>query len=142
MSLPQALVDILAEHLARLGLTAAHAEALVFPAPSGVVWSYSNYRRRIWQPASLTAGLAGTGFHDLRRTATTQLVLAHVDLKTAGTRLGHSDPRLTLAVYAQATSEADRAAADIVASRFSAAMGLDDLDRFSTDSPGRGTAGA
>jgi hypothetical protein len=30
---------------------------------------------------------------------------------TAQTRLGHSDPRLTLAVYAQAAPEADRAAA-------------------------------
>jgi hypothetical protein len=35
-----------------------------------------------------------------------------VDLKTAQTRLGPSDPRLTLAVYAPATGVADRAAAD------------------------------
>ena len=39
---------------------------------------------------------------------------AGIDLKTAQTRLGHSDPRLTLAVYAQATSAADRDAADRV----------------------------
>jgi hypothetical protein len=45
-------------------------------------------------------------------------VLAHVDLKTAQTGLGNSDPRLTLAVYAQATSEADRAAADLLGQRF------------------------
>ena len=38
----------------------------------------------------------------------TALVVGNVDLKTVGTRLGDSDPRLTLAVYAQATSEADR----------------------------------
>jgi integrase len=142
MSLPLMLVDILAEHLARLGLTAADAEALVFPAPNGMVWSYSNYRRRIWQPAVSEAGLAGVGFHDLRRTATTQLVLAHVDLKTAGTRLGHSDPRLTLSVYAQATSDADRAAAESVAGRFSAAMGFEDLGRISTVSPEQSSAGA
>jgi hypothetical protein len=41
-----------------------------------------------------------------------------VDIKTAQSRLGHSDPRLTLAVYAQATTEADRAAADRLGARF------------------------
>jgi len=38
-------------------------------------------------------------------------VLAGIDLKTAQTRLGHSDPRLTLTVYAQPTTEAEKAAA-------------------------------
>ena len=42
------------------------------------------------------------------------MVSAGIDLTTAQTRLGHSDPRLTLAVYAQATSAADRDAADRV----------------------------
>jgi integrase len=44
-------------------------------------------------------------------------VLERIDLKTAQSRLGHSDPRLTLAVYAQATTEADRAA-DALGRRF------------------------
>jgi hypothetical protein len=34
-----------------------------------------------------------------------------VNVKTAQTRLGHSDPRLTLAIYAQAATEGDRSAA-------------------------------
>jgi hypothetical protein len=38
-----------------------------------------------------------------------------VDVKTAQTRLGHADPRTTLSIYAQATTEADRAAADLLA---------------------------
>jgi hypothetical protein len=41
-----------------------------------------------------------------------------VDLKTAKVRLSHSDPRLTLAVYAQATLDGDRDAADRLAARF------------------------
>lgn len=41
-----------------------------------------------------------------------------VDMKTAQTRLGHSDPRLTLAIYAQATTEADRSAATRIGARF------------------------
>jgi integrase len=39
-------------------------------------------------------------------------------VKTAQARLGHTDPRLTLAVYAQATTEADRDAADRLGERF------------------------
>jgi hypothetical protein len=46
------------------------------------------------------------------------MVLEHVDFKTAQTRLGHSDPRLTLAVYAQATTAADQAAAHALGDRF------------------------
>lgn len=57
------------------------------------------------------------GFHDLRRTNATAMVLDGVDVKTAQTRLGHSDPRLTLAIYAQATSQGDRAAAEKLGSR-------------------------
>ncbi len=38
------------------------------------------------------------------------MVGAGVDLKTAQVRLGHADPRLTLALYAQATTAGDLAA--------------------------------
>jgi len=41
-----------------------------------------------------------------------------VDVKTAQHRLGHSDPRMTLGVYAKATTEADRAAAQAVGDLF------------------------
>jgi integrase len=105
----------------------------VFPAPEGGPLRYANWRRRVWQPACIATGVGklikdpetkreryeGAGFHDLRRANATGLVLAGVDLKTAQTRLGHSDPRLTLAVYAQATTDADKAAADALGAHFS-----------------------
>jgi hypothetical protein len=37
LSMPEALVDILADHLARAGLTGANAGSSVFPAPGGAV---------------------------------------------------------------------------------------------------------
>ena len=114
----------MSEHMAFMALTGADAVRSCFRHPVAPSGRTPNFRRRIWQPAVLGTGLGGVGFNDLRRTATTQLVLANVDMKTTGTRLGHSDPSLTLAVYAQATSEADRSAADSVGSRFSAAMSL------------------
>jgi hypothetical protein len=46
-------------------------------------------------------------------------VLAGVDLETAQARLGHSDPRLTLGVYARATTDADEAAAIALGERLS-----------------------
>jgi integrase len=46
------------------------------------------------------------------------LVTGGVDVRTAQARLGHSDPRLTLAVYAQAVEEADRRAADTAGAAF------------------------
>jgi integrase len=59
----------------------------------------------------------GFGFHDLRLDAT-GLVMEGVEINTAQSRLGHSDARLTLAVYAQTSTEADRAAANRLGARF------------------------
>lgn len=107
-SLPGALAEMLAAHLSSTGLTGADRERLVFTSPEGGPLDYSHWRRRVWLPALEKAGLDGVSFHDLRRLNATQLVREGVDVKTAQTRLGHSDPRLTLAVYAQVVSEADR----------------------------------
>jgi integrase len=83
------------------------ADALLFFAENGAPLDYSNWRR-VWLPAVKKTKLGNVGFHDLRRANATSLVTSRVDLKTAQ-RLGRSDPRLTLAVYAQATTDADRA---------------------------------
>lgn len=118
MSVPGALVDELAAHLARKGLTAADSDAFVFTAPEGGPLDYSHWRRRVWLPACETARLPGLHFHDLRKANATGMVAAGVDVKTAQARLGHTDPRLTLAIYAQVTSAADEAAAESLGDRF------------------------
>jgi integrase len=118
LAMPTALAALLTDHLARRRLTGADSDALVFVSKEGGPIRYERWRGRVWLPAVRRAGLEGLTFHDLRRANATALVLDGVDLKTAQTRLGHSDPRLTLAVYAQATSEADRAAADALGRRF------------------------
>ncbi len=66
LSMPEALVDILADHLARAGLTGANADSFVFPAPSGGHLSYANYWGRRWQPATTKAGVAGVVMASLR----------------------------------------------------------------------------
>jgi len=70
------------------------------------------------EPACRAANLPGLRFHDLRSMAATALVAAGEDIKTAQTRLGHSSPSVTLGIYARATEQADRLAADAVGAFF------------------------
>jgi integrase len=118
LTMPAELVPIVAEHLARRGLTAAEPDALVFASPTGCPVRPTNWRERQWLPATRVVGLDGLRFHDLRKAAATAMVACGVDVRTAQARLGHADPRLTLAVYAQTTSETDRSAADRLGAHF------------------------
>lgn len=118
LSVPPELMEMLTAHLARRGMDGRDPTAFVFASPGGAPLDYTNWRRRIWKPATVKAGLDGVTFHDLRRANATGLVAEGVDVKTAQARLGHSDPRLTLAIYAQATGDADRSAAARIGARF------------------------
>jgi integrase len=118
MAIPEWLADEVAALMARRGLSAADSVSLLFTAGGDIGLSYTNWRRRTWVPACERAGLAGLRFHDLRSLATTALIAEGVDVKTAQTRLGHSSPQVTLAIYARATLEGDRAAAEKVGERF------------------------
>ncbi len=111
------LSAMLSDHLASRGLSGADRDAHVFAAASGMPLRYDNWKARVWNPAVQTAGLAGLTFHDLKHTAGTELVKAGVDVKTAQARLGHASRVTTLKIYAQATAEADREAADRVGAR-------------------------
>lgn len=106
-----------------IGLRGADGQALLFPSASGAPLSYSNFRQRIWLPAVEAAGLRGANFHDLRRTNASIMIARGVDVKTAQRRLGHADVRLTLELYAQATSVADRTAVDALGTSFSGVFG-------------------
>jgi integrase len=111
---PTWLVDELAALLARRALNAANGGQLLFVSPDRRPLAYTNWRRRVWAPACEKAGVGGLRFHDLRSLAATALVAVGTDVKTAQTRLGHSSARMTLDLYARATNEADRAAANKV----------------------------
>jgi integrase len=112
VAMPTPLSDLLAEHLDKRGLSRADPDALIFTAPDGGPIRYANWRNRVWVPACRAAGFPGLGFHDLRRTNATALVALGVNVKTAQERLGHSDVRMTIGLYAQVEQQADRAAAD------------------------------
>jgi integrase len=126
LAVPEPMMAMLRAHLERRGLTGADGDAWLFPAKDGGELDYSHWRQRVWLPACLGKRLGrwvkenpkdrpqyeGLAFHDLRRANATAMVLAGVDPKTFQTRQGHTDARITLGIYAQATSEGDRAATD------------------------------
>jgi integrase len=118
ISVPHTITAMLAAHLEHEGLTPEEPDSLVFTDEFGGPLRYSNWRRRIWLPSAKAGGCEGAGFHDLRRLNATTLVVGGVDVKTAQVRLGHSDPRMTLSIYASAPATADRAAAETVDRRF------------------------
>ena len=109
------LVELIDQHLERFEV---QADGLLFTSELGGMVNPSNFRQRVWLPARKIAGLPTVGFHDLRRANATALVTSGVDVKTAQTRLGHADSRMTLEVYAKSTNEADRRAADLMAGHF------------------------
>jgi integrase len=78
---------------------------LVFPNTLGKPENPGNVYRRNFQPLLKRAGLAGQGFtlHSLRHTFATTLAAKGVNPGTAQKLLGHSDVRMTLAIYTHAT---------------------------------------
>jgi integrase len=117
-AIPHELGDLIAAQMTANQLTGAEPDRLIFTTSRGQPLDYSHWRIRTWLPAIAKARLVGAGFHDLRRANATTLVAQGVDIKTAQTRLGHSDPRTTLTVYAQTVPEADRAAAKALGRTF------------------------
>jgi integrase len=118
VSAPGWLMHMLADHVASRELTGADAAAYVFVGRvSGEALHYDSWRANVWLPAREAAGFPELHFHDLRHTAASWLVAENVDVKTAQVRLGHTNPNVTLRLYAKAVEERDREAAEKVGER-------------------------
>lgn len=127
LAAPEFLLNMLSDHIASSGLT-GDPDALLFTtarAP-GEPLDYSNFHR-LWLNAvtavKLPAPTGATrqkyfGFHDLRRANATVMSLGDVDAKTAQSRMGHTDIRLTLSLYPQHSTAADKAAAEALGEHF------------------------
>jgi integrase len=69
-----------------------------------------------WRRARDVAGVdARWRLHDLRHWSATRAIAAGHDVRSVATRLGHSNPSMTLRVYAHAVESADAALADSLA---------------------------
>ena len=123
---PRAL-DALKTHKVRQNAERLRAGArwkdhdLVFPNTTGKPVNVGNLYRREFQPLLKRAGLADEGFtiHSLRHTFATALAEKGVHPSTAQKMLGHSDVRMTLAIYTHATHDMQDAATAALEEAFS-----------------------
>jgi len=93
----------------------------VFPDTVGKPMNAANLYRREFQPLLERAGLADEEFtiHSLRHTFTTTLADKGVHPSKAQKMLGHSDIRMTLAIYTDATDDMQDAATAALEEAFS-----------------------
>lgn len=73
---------------------------LLFTAAEGGPLRYSNFRRRVFDPAVKASGLIGLTPHGLRHTAASLAVASGASVKGVQRMLGHADAAMTLNVYA------------------------------------------
>jgi len=84
---------------------------LVFPNESGNPLNHNNMVNRYFRPALKAAKIDILRFHDLRHTYTSLLLEQGENIKYIQTQLGHSNPTVTLNVYAHLMKPTNQAAA-------------------------------
>lgn len=112
ISLPAAIVELLAEHRerqrAQLGAEPVH----VFSDTGGITHWFPDTPTHMFGALRRRTGIEGVRLHDLRHfTATQMLAAGETPVQTAG-RLGHADPRTTMRVYAHWIPATDQDAAE------------------------------
>jgi integrase len=84
---------------------------LVFPTEAGNPMNHNNMVNRHFRPSLNAAGLNRIRFHDLRHTYASLLIEQGENIKYVQTQLGHSNPTVTLNVYAHLMKPTNRASA-------------------------------
>lgn len=112
----------LAEHIRRAGIT----DGLLWRGDDGGPINRDDYRRDVWYPALLSAGIERTranGMHALRHYYASVLLDQGVSIRALADYLGHSDPAFTLRVYAHLMPGNDDRARDAIDAAFAGARG-------------------
>ncbi len=92
--LPRSLVNELAK-----ACVGKAPDDLLFTSPEGGVLWLRNFRRRVFDPAARSAGLAGLTPHEPRHTAASLAVSAGANVKSVQRMLGHASAAMTLDGY-------------------------------------------
>lgn len=101
------LASLLSEHLVEHWRPNHHE--LAFPGRQGRPLYPANFRRRVYQPAIMAAGLRPLSFHDLRVTFITHCAEAGVPIATIARWVGHTQTKTT-ELYWAATPTAEATA--------------------------------
>lgn len=109
VTLPRFLANELGE---RCALTVVRRSDLLFPTRKGESLRRSNFRRRVWVPATESLGFEGLRFHDLRHTAVALAIAQGAHPKAIQARMGHTSIKTTLDRYGHLFPELDERIAD------------------------------
>jgi integrase len=119
ITLPTIVIELLREHRRglmetrlKLGLGRRGPEDLLFAAAEGNPLRTTAVSKA-WADLASRMGMPEVTFHSLRHTHASQLIAQGIDIVTISKRLGHANPRITLAIYAHlfATDDSKAAAA-------------------------------
>lgn len=128
--LPDPLDQVLRVHLDR-HYQIGNEPNLVFTSSEGRPIRYTNWRSRIWIPATQRAGFEGLRFHDLRHSHASYLIDAGIDAERVARRLGHAHTSMTLDRYTHLIDTDEEAILQ--------ALNRPDADRSRTTLPLTGT---
>ncbi|HWI05301.1 MAG TPA: tyrosine-type recombinase/integrase, partial [Acidimicrobiales bacterium] len=91
VGIPSFVARSLATHIELYAMPGG--DGLVFPSLEGEPMRRSNFRRRVWEPATAQVGMSGFRFHDLRHTAATLAAASGASLRALMARIGHASVR-------------------------------------------------
>lgn len=89
-------------------------DKILFPSKAGTPQDNSNVVRFQIHPLLKSLGLPQKGLHSFRHSSASFMDHMNISLHVRTTRLGHSDPLLTLRTYTHAISDDDRKAAELL----------------------------
>lgn len=90
---------------------------LIFTSSGGGPIHYTNWRSRVWVPATQRAGLEGVRYHDLRHAHASLLIDAGIDPVKVSRRLGHSRTSITVDRYSHLLDRDETAILDVFHNR-------------------------
>jgi integrase len=120
ISIPPSIAGELRAHWKRqqearlaLGLGKLPGEALVLARSDGTAWPPDSLSSD-WAWAVRSLKLPKVTLHALRHTHVSQLIASGLDVVTVSRRIGHSNPTVTLSVYAHLFGDTDQGASKVV----------------------------
>jgi integrase len=116
VTVPQFLVEMLSEQLARRGATGPDQH--VVEAPRGGPVHAANFRLRVWIPSVRAAGFEGLTFHGLRHSAAGVMRQVGASDQVVQERMRHTHRPTTTDLYNWVTSATDMAVVDALDSLY------------------------
>jgi integrase len=104
-----------------LGLGKAAPDDPVFSRPDGSLWPPDRLSSN-WAKTVAVLKLPKVTFHALRHTHVSQLIAAGLDVVSVSRRVGHSNPTITLSLYAHLFGNTDERAAAAVETALAGAL--------------------